>query len=130
MKRNGNDNANEEQTRAPYVQWIKLNPFGMYCGRTYAYIVTIIPTIAARATECQNRNRKIEPSFPTWFVAAVAMQIDCASTILHITPPALLVAHIRIGLRFSCCAVIFCKLPNSAFEAVSLPVSATPSHPM
>src|SRR6266513_2566605 len=57
------------------------------------------------------------------------MQIDCASTILPITPPALLVAHIRIGLRFSCCAVIRCKLPNNAFEEVSLPVSATPSHP-
>ncbi len=26
-------------------------------------------------------------------------------------------------------AVICCKLPKSTFEAVSLPVSATPSHP-
>src|SRR5216683_1564146 len=46
------------------------------------------------------------------------------------TPPALLVAHIRMGLRLSCCAVIFCKPPNKAFEDVSLPVRATPSQPI
>src|SRR5271154_2268973 len=58
------------------------------------------------------------------------MQIDCASIILPITPPALFVAHIKIGLMLSCCAVIFCKPPNKTLEDVSLPVSATPSHPM
>src|SRR5947209_33295 len=109
---------------------MKFNPLGMNCGKTYAYIMTMIPTIAASATECQKTNRKIDPSLPTWFVAAVAMQIDCASIIFPITPPALFVAHIRIGLRFSCCAVIFCKPPNSTFEDVSLPVSATPSQPI
>src|SRR5713101_4965147 len=95
--------------------------------------MTMMPTIAARATECQKTKRKIEPSLPTWFVAAVAMQMDCASIILPITPPALFVAHIKIskwGVKLSCCAVIFCKPPKSAFEEVSLPVSATPSHPM
>src|SRR6266403_1027492 len=46
------------------------------------------------------------------------------------TPPALLVAHIRMGLRLSCCAVIFCKPPNKAFEDVSLPVRATPNQPI
>src|SRR6266436_2629408 len=46
------------------------------------------------------------------------------------TPPALLVAHIRMGLRLSCCAVIFCKPPNKAFEDVSLPLRATPSQPI
>src|SRR6266446_945594 len=109
---------------------MKFNPLGMNCGKTYAYIMTMMPTIAASATECQNTIRKIDPSLPTWFVAAVAMQIDCASIIFPITPPALFVAHIRIGLRFSCCAVIFCKPPNSTFEDVSLPVSATPSQPI
>src|SRR5207237_9709770 len=55
--------------------------------------------------------------------------MDCASTILPITPPAELAAHIRTGSRLSCCAVIRCKLPNSAFDEVSLPVRATPSQP-
>ncbi len=58
-----------------------------------------------------------------------ATTIDCASIILPITPPDELAAAIRIGDRPSCCEVIFCKLPNSTFEAVSDPVSATPSQP-
>ena len=45
------------------------------------------------------------------------------------TPPEELAAAIRIGGRPSCSDVIFCKPPNSTFEAVSEPVSATPSHP-
>src|SRR5438270_5111329 len=88
-----------------------------------------MPTMAPRAIECQTTKRKIMPSLPTWFVAAVATQIDCASTILPITPPALLAAVIRTGSRLSCVAVIFCKLPNKALDDVSLPVRATPSHP-
>src|SRR5438132_10049350 len=79
--------------------------------------------------ECQNTQRKMIPSLPTWFVADVATQMDCASTILPITPPAELAAHIRTGSRLSCCAVIRCRLPNKAFDEVSLPVSATPSQP-
>src|SRR6266513_1960539 len=55
--------------------------------------------------------------------------MDCASTILPITPPAELAAHIRTGSSPSCCDVIRCRLPNSAFDEVSLPVSATPNHP-
>src|SRR6266699_3538705 len=87
--------------------------------------MTMMPTMAASATECQKTKRNIEPSLPTWLVAAVAMQMDCASIILPITPPALFVAHIRMGLTFNCCAVIFCNPPKSAFEEVSLPVNAT-----
>src|SRR5436305_7039556 len=45
------------------------------------------------------------------------------------TPPEELAALIRIGDRPSCSEVIFCKLPNSTFDAVSDPVSATPSQP-
>src|SRR5450432_3634483 len=89
----------------------------------------MMPTIAPSAMECQNTKRKIMPSLPTWLVAAVATQIDCASTILPMTPPALLAAVIRTGSRPSCWAVIFCKLPNRALDEVSLPVSATPSQP-
>src|SRR2546422_3904979 len=83
--------------------------------------MTITPTIAASATECQKTKRKMEPSLPTWLVAAVAIQMDCASTILPMTPPALFAAHIRMGLRLSCWAVIFCKPPKRALEEVSLP---------
>src|SRR5579859_2410778 len=79
--------------------------------------------------ECHTTKRKIMPSLPTWLVAAVATQIDCASTILPMTPPALLAAVISTGSRPSCWAVIFCKLPNNALDEVSLPVRATPSHP-
>ena len=53
----------------------------------------------------------------------------CASIILPITPPELLAALMRMGDRPSCVAVIFCKLPNRTFDAVSDPVSATPSQP-
>ena len=52
-----------------------------------------------------------------------------ASIILPMTPPVLLAVTISTGLKPSCCAVIFCRLPNRTFELVSEPVSATPSHP-
>ena len=55
--------------------------------------------------------------------------MDCASIIFPITPPVELAAPIRMGLRFNCSAVTFCKLPNSAFEPASVPVNATPSQP-
>src|SRR5277367_3781008 len=106
-----------------------VKPCGTKCGNTYAYSITITPTIEPSAIECQNTNRKIIPSLPTCSVAAVAIVIDCASTIFPITPPALLAAHIRMGSIPSCCDVILCRLPNSALADVSLPVSATPSHP-
>jgi len=37
--------------------------------------MTMTPTMAASATECQKTKRKMEPSLPTWLVAAVAMQM-------------------------------------------------------
>src|SRR5271156_6914476 len=106
-----------------------VKPCGTRCGNTYAYSITITPTIDPSAIECQNTNLKIIPSLPTCSVAAVAIVMDCASTIFPITPPALFAAHIRIGSIPNCCEVIRCKLPNSAFEDVSLPVKATPSQP-
>src|SRR6202163_1014303 len=69
------------------------------------------------------------PSCPYQLVAVEATTIDCASIILPMTPPDELAAPIRIGDRPSCSEVIFCRLPNSTFEAVSDPVSATPSQP-
>src|SRR5205823_13941090 len=66
---------------------------------------------------------------PNQLVAVEATTIDCASIILPITPPEELAAPIRIGDRPSCSEVIFCRLPNSTLDAVSDPVSATPSQP-
>src|ERR1700709_1314968 len=69
------------------------------------------------------------PSWPYQLVAVDATTIDCASIILPITPPDEFAALIRIGDRPSCSDVIFCRLPNSTFDAVSDPVSAPPSQP-
>ncbi|MNG21592.1 hypothetical protein D3C84_1059800 [compost metagenome] len=58
-----------------------------------------------------------------------ATTIDCASTILPMTPPELFAAAISTGLIPNCSAVTRCKPPNSTLEAVSEPVKATPSQP-
>src|SRR5450432_931000 len=91
--------------------------------------MTRMPTRQASAIECQNTKRKIEPSCPNQLVAVEATTIDCASIILPMTPPDELAAPIRIGDRPSCSEVIFCRLPKSTLDAVSDPVSATPSQP-
>src|ERR1700726_2811492 len=87
------------------------------------------PTRHANAIECLNTKRKIVPSCPYQLVAVEATTIDCASIILPITPPEELAAPIRTEERPSCSEVIFCRLPNRTFEAVSDPVSATPNQP-
>src|SRR5215813_14392732 len=87
------------------------------------------PTRHASTIECQNTKRRIDPSWPNQLVAVEATTIDWASIILPMTPPEELAAPIRMGDRPSCSDVIFCRLPNSTFEAVSDPVSATPSQP-
>src|SRR3979411_253838 len=87
------------------------------------------PTRHASASGCLNTKRKIVPSCPYQLVAVEATTIDCASIILPITPPEELAALIRIGEMLSCSEVIFCRLPNKMFDAVSDPVSATPSQP-
>src|SRR5215468_7058073 len=91
--------------------------------------MTSTPTRQARAIECLNTNRRIEPSCPNQLVAVDATTIDCASIILPMTPPEELAAAIRIGDKPSCCDVIFCRLPKRMFDAVSEPVRATPNHP-
>ena len=55
--------------------------------------------------------------------------MDWASIILPITPPVVLAAPIRIGLKPNCSAVTFWRLPNSAFDPASVPVNATPNQP-
>src|SRR5437879_8171859 len=88
-----------------------------------------MPTSTASTIECTKTKRRIELSCPSHPVAVDATTIDCASIILPITPPEEFAAAIRIGDRPSCSEVIFCRLPNSTFDAVSDPVSATPSQP-
>src|ERR1700687_5327910 len=91
--------------------------------------MTRMPTRQAREIEWKNTKRRIEPSWPNQFVAVEATTIDWSSIILPITPPEELAAPIRIGDRLSCSEVIFCRLPNRMFDAVSDPVSATPTQP-
>src|SRR6478752_10134235 len=91
--------------------------------------MTSTPTRQASAIECQNTKRRIVPSWPNQLVAVDATTIDWASIILPITPPDEFAALIRIGDRPSCSEVIFCRLPNRILDAVSDPVSATPSQP-
>src|SRR3954447_14502771 len=87
------------------------------------------PTRQASAIECLKTKRRIVPSCPYQLVAVEATTIDCASIILPITPPEELAAPIRIDDKPNCSEVIFCRLPNRMFDAVSEPVSATPSQP-
>src|ERR1700748_3728856 len=87
------------------------------------------PTRHASAIECLNTKRRMVPSWPYQLVAVEATTIDCASILLPITPPDELAAPIRIADRPNCSDVIFCRLPNNTFEAVSDPVNATPSQP-
>src|SRR5271166_3230297 len=71
----------------------------------------------------------MSPSWPYQLVAVLATTMLCASIILPMTPPQLLAADISTGDTPTCCAEIFCKLPNSTLDEVSEPVSATPSQP-
>src|SRR3954466_10581661 len=93
------------------------------------------PTRQASAIECQNTKRRIVPSWPNQFVAVEATTIDWASIILPMTPPDEFAAALRTGVTptrpffCNCPAVTGGKLPNNTFEAVSEPVSATPSQP-
>src|SRR5215467_10461627 len=91
--------------------------------------MTSTPTRLASEIECQNTKRRIEPSWPNQLVAVEATTIDWASIILPMTPPDELAAAIKTGFNPSCLDVIVCRLPNRMFDAVSEPVSATPSQP-
>src|SRR3954453_2061297 len=79
--------------------------------------------------ECQNTKRRMVPSCPNQLVAVEATTIDWGSIILPMTPPDEFAPPMRIGDNPSCPDVIFCNPPNRTLEAVSDPVSATPSQP-
>src|ERR1700682_1021894 len=91
--------------------------------------MTSRPTRHASAIECLNTKRRIVLSCPYQWGAVEATTIDCASIILPITPPEELAAAISTDESPSCSEVIFCRLPDRMFDAVSDPVSATPNHP-
>src|SRR5215471_3234135 len=91
--------------------------------------MTSTPTRQASEIECQKTKRRIELSWPNQLVTVEATTIDWASIILPITPPEEFAAAIRIDDSPSCSDVIFCRLPNRMLDAVSEPVSATPSQP-
>ena len=90
---------------------------------------TRIPTRHASAILWKNTYRKMSPSWPYHSVAVLATTMLCASIILPMTPPVLLAAAISMGETPTCCAEIFCRLPNRTLDEVSDPVSATPSQP-
>ena len=54
----------------------------------------------------------------------------CGEIIFPSTPPELLAAAISAGDRPASLAAAICSAPNSEFEDVSEPVTATPSQPM
>ena len=61
----------------------------------------------------KNTYRKMSPSCPYQRVAVLATTMLWASIILPITPPELLAAAIRTGLKPSCIAVVFCSPPQA-----------------
>src|SRR5438045_667013 len=66
------------------------------------------------------------PGGPT---AAAAMARFCGEIILPSTPPEEFAAAIRTGFSPVWWAAVTCRAPNSEFEDVSEPVTATPSQP-
>src|SRR5664279_1091879 len=90
----------------------------------------MIPMTVVRKIECLRVKRNRVPSSPTMPQAAQATASDWGEIILPMTPPEVLAAPIRTGLRPSDSAVAFCRPPKSTLEEVSDPVRNTPSHPM
>src|SRR5215212_12216655 len=74
--------------------------------------------------------RKRSPSLPWRPVALVPTARFWGLIIFPNTPPEELAPTVRFGLTPICWAVTFWRLAKRAFEDVSEPVRATPSHPM
>ena len=73
--------------------------------------------------------RKISPSRPDMPTAAAAIARFCGLTILPSTPPEEFAAAISTGSSPALAAACTCRAPNSEFEEVSDPVTATPIQP-
>lgn len=74
--------------------------------------------------------RTMSPSRPVMPAAAAPMTRLCGEIILPRTPPALLAAASRAGIRLVSFAAAACIAPNNALDELSDPVIATPSQPM
>src|SRR5437764_841146 len=69
------------------------------------------------------------PSSPGRFAATQAMVRFCGETILPSTPPELFAAASRSAASPVLFAAVTCRAPNSAFDDVSEPETATPNQP-
>ena len=74
--------------------------------------------------------RKSSPSCPAMPTAAAPIARFCGEIILPSTPPDELAAASSVGSSPASFAAVTCSAPKSAFDEVSEPVTATPSHPM
>ena len=84
---------------------------------------------AARATLCQKKKRRICPSPPLFRGDGRHDDALGVDHLAHHAAGAVGGARSDIGFRAQLLGVIRCRLPNSAFDDVSEPVSATPSQP-
>src|SRR5215470_15517018 len=84
---------------------------------------------ARKARLQPNTRRKMSPSLPVRPTAPAAMARFCGEIILPSTPPDELAAAISVVLRPALVPAATCSAPNSEFEDVSEPVTATPSQP-
>ena len=71
----------------------------------------------------------IRDHYPRWLLHSILIGVLIGNTIEAGADIGGMAAAIRTGGRPSCSDVIFCRLPNRTFDAVSEPVRATPSHP-
>src|SRR3954463_4497462 len=74
--------------------------------------------------------RKMSPSWPASPTAAAPIARFCGETIFPSTPPDELAAASSVGSNPASFAAVTCRTPNSEFDDVSEPVTATPSQPM
>ena len=96
---------------------------GVACSPT----ITHISTSSSRLQPITLR--KMSPSRPAMPTAAAAIARFCGLTILPSTPPEEFAAAISTGSSPALAAVCTCRAPNSAFDEVSEPVTATPIQP-
>ena len=78
---------------------------------------------------CLTVNLNKSDSLPANPTEAQATAIDCGEIILPVTPPEALEPSAKIGSIPTFVAVSNCNEPNRLLEAVSEPVTNTPSQP-
>src|SRR3954465_9684073 len=91
------------------------------------YTMTAISSTSSRLQPTTRLNRT--PSRPAMPTAAAPIARFWGEIILPSTPPELLEEAISVADRSAFCAAATCSAPNSEFDDVSEPVTATPNHP-